>query len=266
MKVCVFTSNQPRHISLIECLAEFAEEVFCFLEAGTLFPGQEEGNFRKSPLMQEYFSHVLRAEKMVFGSPRILPANARVLPMKMGDLNSLHPDVVSSAVKQANVVVVFGASYIRSPLAELLIEKKAFNIHMGVSPYFRGSSCNFWALYKNHPEDVGATIHLLTKGLDSGPMLFHCLPQPGKDVDGFSLGMLAVKAAHQGLTQRLKDNTLWAMEPVPQDKSLELCYTRMADFTDEVASNYLARQPSSEEISLKIKNRDPKRYIRPYFA
>ena len=56
--------------------------------------------------------------------------------------------------------------------------KDAINIHMGISPYYRGSSCNFWAIYDGNPSYVGATIHLLSKGLDSGDILFHCLPKP----------------------------------------------------------------------------------------
>ena len=46
---------------------------------------------------------------------------------------------------------------------------------MGVSPYYRGNDCNFWALYDDNPHLVGATIHMLTKGLDSGPMLYHAM-------------------------------------------------------------------------------------------
>jgi len=39
---------------------------------------------------------------------------------------------------------------------------------MGISPYYRGNDCNFWALNDNNPHLVGSTIHLLSKGLDNG--------------------------------------------------------------------------------------------------
>ncbi len=54
-------------------------------------------------------------------------------------------------------------------------KQKAINIHAGVSPYYRGTDCNFWALYDDNPHLVGTTIHLLSKGLDSGPMLYHAM-------------------------------------------------------------------------------------------
>lgn len=52
---------------------------------------------------------------------------------------------------------------------------------MGLSPYYRGTDCNFWALYDKKPQYVGATIHLLSKGIDSGPTLYHALSKPEKN-------------------------------------------------------------------------------------
>ena len=34
---------------------------------------------------------------------------------------------------------------------------------MGLSPFYRGSSCNFWAIKDKKPEFVGSTIHYLSK-------------------------------------------------------------------------------------------------------
>ena len=51
-------------------------------------------------------------------------------------------------------------------LINFLIKKKTINIHMGISPYYRGSDCNFWAMYDNNLHLVGGTVHLISKGLD----------------------------------------------------------------------------------------------------
>ena len=75
----------------------------------------------------------------------------------------------------SDLYIIFGSSFIKGDLIDFLIEKKAINIHMGVSPYYRGADCNFWALNDNNPHLVGATIHLISKNLDSGPILFHAL-------------------------------------------------------------------------------------------
>ena len=262
MKITVFTSNQPRHISLIEGLASISDEVFAIQECNTVFPGQVEDFFKRSEIMQNYFGHVIDAEKTVFGSPRFLPANVQSLSLKLGDLNKLDMNVLQPALR-SDYYVVFGSSFIEGELIEFLVNHRAINIHMGVSPFYRGSSCNFWALYDKRPDYVGATIHLLSKGLDSGPMLFHALPK-AQEIDPFVLGMLAVKSAHEGLLSALKTGDILKMDAVPQDKSLEIRYTRNKDFDDEVASKYLENPPTPKEVFDSMEKRDLASFLHPH--
>ena len=262
MNITVFTSNQPRHVALVERLAGLADTVFACMEVNTLFPGQIEGFYRTSEVMQRYFGRVVEAERAEFGVPRFLPANVRSLPMKSGDLNSLPTSWLAQAL-DSDVYVVFGASYIRKPLVDELIERRALNIHMGTSPYYRGSSCNFWAMYDGRPEYVGATVHLLGSGLDSGAILSHALPTiRGEELaDGFFLGMRAVSEAFDVLVSLVDGGRWQRIEPVPQDLSLQLRYSRISDFTDEVAAEYLRREPTSESIRESLQARDTTRFI-----
>lgn len=264
MTITVLTSNQPRHIALIESLACLADTIYAVQECNTVFPGQVPDFFKRSVVMQSYFARVLAAERKIFGPPRFTPASAVLLPIKMGDLNMLEMETFAPAL-ESDLFVVFGASYIKGPLCEFLVSRRAYNIHMGLSPYYRGSSTNFWALYDNRPDYVGATIHLLTEGLDSGPMLFHALPKP-EAIDPFELGMKAVKAAHRGLIERFRSGELQSCDPLPQDKSLQLRYTRNSDFTDQVAGDYLARLPSPESVQSALEARQVERLLRPYIV
>ncbi len=260
MKITVFTSNQPRHMALIEALASVADQVFAVQECNTVFPGCVQDFFNRSKVMQDYFKRVIAAEGEVFGRPRFAPRNVTQLPIKMGDLNMLE---LGAPAMESDVYIVFGASYIKGPLCEFLVAHRAYNIHMGVSPYYRGSSTNFWALHDNRPEYVGATIHLLTEGLDSGPMLFHALPK-AEAIDPFCLGMRAVQVAQQGLLERIESGELQQTEPVPQDKSLQLRYTRNAHFTDEAALEYLKHLPSPQAIEAALQSRDMSKFLRAY--
>jgi folate-dependent phosphoribosylglycinamide formyltransferase PurN len=264
MKITVFTSNQPRHISLIESLATIADRVYAIQECNTVFPGKVEDFFRKSETMQEYFSHVIAAEEEVFGHVRFTSSNVTQLAIKMGDLNNLDLSVLEPALS-SDYYIVFGASYIKGDLVNFLVENQAINIHMGVSPYYRGSSCNFWALYDGRPEMVGATIHLLSKGLDSGDILFHAFP-PTEETDAFVLGMKAVKSAHDGLISYISSGKIKELTPVRQDRSKEIRYTRNRDFTDEVARNYLDNMPSKEYIYERLKSRDIEGLIHPFYG
>ncbi len=261
MKITVFTCNQARHISLIESLQKIAREVFVVQEVSTVFPGQVDDFYKKSEVMQTYFSKVISAEREVFGHPRVLSGNVHHLPIRSGDLNHVPMDWLN-AVFESDVYLVFGGSYIRGELCDRLIQNKALNIHMGVSPYYRGSSCNFWPLYDKRPDLVGATVHLLSSGLDSGSILFHALPRP-QPVDGFLLGMLAVKAAHQALVQTLSSGELGKMVGLVQDKTREVRYTRNAQFTDSIASEYLERAPSAAQIQTALDQRRLEEFVNP---
>lgn len=262
MNIAVFTSNQPRHISLVEALASIADTLYVFQEITTLFSGHVADFYPKSEVMQWYFSHVMAAERAVFGQPRFLPKGVRQLAMKYGDLNRLDIESYREAL-EVDVVVVFGASYVKPPLVDLLIEKQAVNIHMGISPQYRGSSTNFWALCDGHPEFVGATIHRLSRGLDSGDILFHALPAAGAH-DPFALGMLAVRAAHRGLIRKIQNGNLLAMSTVSQDRTRQLRYSRDAEFTDSVAAEYLARLPEPPAIEKALADRQLDNFIAPF--
>lgn len=264
VRITVFTSNQSRHTSLIERLTGVADEVWAVRECSTVFPGQVADFFARSVTMQAYFRRVIDAEHTVFGAPRFSPPAVRELSLKMGDLNKVPMSVLAPAL-ESDVYLVFGASYIKGPLIDFLVEHRCFNIHMGTSPYYRGSSTNFWALYDERPEYVGATIHMLTKGLDSGPMLFHAFP-PNAATDAFELGMRAVKAGHEGFASRLADGTIGTLVPVDQDRSRELRYTRNTDFTDEVASEYLGRLMPSAELARRLASRESSQFLDPYFG
>jgi hypothetical protein len=263
MKIAIFTSNQSRHHNLIRTMASIADDVFVVSEVTTIFPGMTADFYNSSDVMKDYFRRMQAAEQKIFGVPDYLPKNVSVLPIKMGDINSI-PIQWFKKIEDVDYIIVFGASWIKGDLCELLIQKKAVNIHMGVSPYYRGATCNFWALQDGRPELVGATIHYLSKGLDSGKMIMHTLPKAQR-TDGFSLGMLAVKAAHEGLRHLLSEGNIFQLESEIQNKSLELRYSRRSEFNDDVAQSFLRNPLSEEVIFQKCSQRRSEDFLRPYF-
>ena len=179
----------------------------------------------------------------------------------MGDLNKIPFHKLEKAL-HSDHYIVFGASFIKDELAEFLIRKHAVNIHMGISPFYRGSSCNFWASFDKNLSMVGATIHLISKGLDSGSILFHALPM--EEDCPFRLGMRSVAAAHKGLVHYIKNNEIEELIPIEQDKSQEIRYTRNIDFNDKVAIEYLENLPTKEDIRKSINIRNNNKYINPF--
>ena len=132
MKVTIFSSNQPRHLNLARVFGQIADEVFFVSEVNTVFPGQVADFFQKTEVMQTYFTHVISSEKKIFGDIIFLPENVKTLAIKSGDLNRLNESQLKDALS-SDVFVVFGASYIKGWLIDVLVERKAINIHVRVS-------------------------------------------------------------------------------------------------------------------------------------
>ena len=239
MSVTVFTRDSARHTALVNKLATVTNSVYAVVESSppsvTAPP--------KSPVMTEYFSRVRQAEDHIFGTGTTLDPRVKTQSIVAGQLNQLTQQQLGTAL-ESDLVVVFGSSYIKGWLADALIAKNAVNLHMGISPQYRGSACNFWALFDNNPQFVGATIHRLAKSLDSGSVIQHVRPK-FTDQNLFHFSMQAVAACHDALAALILNNKLQTVVPEPQDPKLEIRYSKNADFTDEVAASFLKRVDDS---------------------
>ena len=235
MTVTVFTRDSARHIALVNKLATITSAVHAVIESSPPLVNAPP----KSPVMTEYFSRVQQAEDHIFGSGITLDSRVNTQLIATGQLNQLTPQQLQAAL-ETDYVVVFGSSYIKGWLADALIAKNAVNLHMGISPQYRGSACNFWALFDNNPQFVGATIHRLAKSLDTGSVIQHVRPKfTGQNLFHFS--MQAVATGHDALAALILNNKLQTVIPEPQDQKLEIRYSKNADFTDEIASSFLKR-------------------------
>lgn len=263
MKITVFTSNQPRHLALVNKLASVSDTTYAILECNTVFPGKVQDFFKKSDVMKCYFENVMEAENSLYGDISFSKNNVKSLSIKSGDLNLLNKEQLQEALS-SDLYVVFGASYIKGWLIDHLVNHKAINIHMGLSPYYRGSSCNFWALYDSKPEYVGSTIHLLSKGLDSGPMLYHAVPNL-KNSNPFEFTMKSVEAAQQSLVERISTKQIFEFIPHNQDKTQEIRYTRNSDFTDSVAEEFLNRSLKNSDIANLINEATKPSLLLPFY-
>jgi folate-dependent phosphoribosylglycinamide formyltransferase PurN len=238
MKITLFTANQRRHNFFINQLSSICDELYVIQENRTIFPGIFEGHYLKSETIENYFKNVIKAEINIFEDAYIFGKNKNInlLPIANKDLNNIELKSISSFLK-SDIYIVFGSSYIKGDLINFLINYKAINIHMGISPYYRGTDCNFWALYDNNPHLVGATIHLLSKGIDSGEILYHAISDIKKNP--FEYTMSTVKSAFLSLVQRIKDKTIFKIKTQKQDRSKEIKYTKSSDFNENVVEKFL---------------------------
>ena len=220
MKITIFTSNNLRHNYLINSISQIAKQVNVIQECNTIFPGEIKSFYSQSSTMQKYFKNVINSQKKIFGTQvlNFKSKEVKLLSLKYGDLNHCSLNFLKDFLK-SDIYLVFGSSYIKGSLVKFLIKNKAINIHMGISPYYRGSNCNFWALYDHRPDLVGATIHYLTDGLDDGKILYHAISEQVSDPYLYS--MSTVKSAIYSLTKKIKEKSLFNLRSCKQNISLE---------------------------------------------
>lgn len=71
-----------------------------------------------------------------------------------------------------DVGAVSGTRIIKEPIFAVKPPDLLLNLHTGLSPYYKGGpNCTLWALSRQEPHLVGATIHVLDPGIDSGDIL-----------------------------------------------------------------------------------------------
>jgi hypothetical protein len=259
MRITLFTSNKNRHNYLINLLSEVCDQLYVIQECGTIFPGIVSGHYQASRIMKKYFENVNNAQSRLFGNSYInnKKKNIKILPMLSGDLNQCSMNLLSDFLK-SDVYLVFGSSYIKGELVDFLVNQKAINIHAGVSPYYRGTDCNFWALFDDNSHLVGATIHLLSKGLDNGPMLYHAMSN--LKTNPFEYTMSTIKSAFHSIAERIKDGSIFKIKPLAQNKVKEIRYTKRKNFSEEAVEQYFEKK-----INLNSKKFDNSLLKEPFF-
>ena len=261
-KITLFTGHQPRHLALIHRLADITDTLYVVQEvAGSVSTRQESGD-----ALETYFTKVHEAEQKYFGGIRFTPANVRTMSMLSGDASAVPLETYGTAL-DAEVFVVFGASFLKGALGRFLEQRRAINCHIGLSPYYRGSATTFWAVYDENYAHNGATIHHLTSKLDGGDIICHCLPTMQGVENGFEFTMKTVKVTHDALIEILSNGDIWRWMWQPQDPELKMRYCRKNDFTAEVARSWLDVQPTSKYISEKLSSCVlPTSLIRPFYG
>lgn len=256
-RIAVFTSNHPRHLHLVNALASVAHEVHAVMECTSRAP-----RVCASAESQAYFDSLRAAERHIFGDQLPLAANVRVTPLAMGDASKVPAAMLAPTVRDADLCVVFGASYIKGTVCEALVQKGAINLHAGCSPYYRGTATNFWCAHDGRIDLTAVTVHLLSAGLDSGRILFHVLPRAAR-WEFHQLGMHTIRASHLALANAIRAGTLDTLVPVPQDKTRELRYSRGRDFDDGVLAGFLKLPLTPEAIELALRARDASLFVAP---
>jgi len=222
MKVTIFTASHLRHKYLVKKISEVSSQVLYVKENKPYI------RTKKTKIVKNYFNYVSKVEKKIFKKIYLDKKKIKIINFKYNTI-SLEKLKNIKIFNSSKFYIIFGSSIIKDNLLKYLVKKRAINIHMGVSPYFRGTDCNFWAIHDGRSDLVGASIILLSKKIDGGKILRICKPKKLKNK--FYFMMSAAKIATEKLKELLIKEEIYKKK-INHDKKKLLRYSKRFDFND----------------------------------
>lgn len=179
-----------RRVKKIGFLSVFSQSLFSLLIVPFL---TWRGNKRKAELIKQYGLVNDDFEGIII---KVFSANDEACKKA---LEKLQPDIV----------LVNGTRILSKKILECT--KAIFiNMHVGITPQYRGSHGGYWALYNNDVQNFGTTIHLVDTGVDTGGVLKQVFIKPAKE-DNFTTYpilqvAIGIPALKEVLLQVIKDD------------------------------------------------------------
>jgi hypothetical protein len=100
-------------------------------------------------------------------------------------MGSLRPDIIA----------VLGSSVIK-PAIISIPSVAMINLHSGLSPYYRGVWSYGWPIVNGEPECIGATVHHVNAGIDTGDIIYQTRPRLD---DADDLNTIFLKVVAEGI-------------------------------------------------------------------
>tara|TARA_Y100001980_G_C14491632_1_gene268639 strand:- start:334 stop:1125 length:792 start_codon:yes stop_codon:yes gene_type:complete len=86
-----------------------------------------------------------------------------------------------------DLIVVYGSSILKGKILNIF-KKKILNVHLGLSPYYRGSGTNVFPFVNNEPEFAGVTFMYINKEIDAGEVIHQFRSELDKDDNIHKIG------------------------------------------------------------------------------
>lgn len=196
MKILTVTGSHPRHLYMIKSLKHAGHDVTSVvmrrenLHAGGRNPGGK--------LAKMHFNIREDVELQTFGD--LSPRDFADIEIDAEQITKGHLSLSAVQLAQFDLGLVFGTSLLPASLLSIL-PRMTFNLHLGISPRYRGAATLFWPFYMLEPNWAGYTVHKLTDEPDAGDVVLRGAPGLER---GMRMHDVAGAATHEGLEAMVK--------------------------------------------------------------
>jgi len=218
-----------RHAWVASTLARELDLVGVWQEEKTFAPERNVVSGDDLEVIRAHFAARDAAEARDFGGdvvPKLSPS--ATLRRVGGNGCNAAAEIAAMMALRPDIGLVFGTGILKGDLIRAF-GGRLLNIHLGLSPYYRGAGTNFWPLVNREPEYVGATIHYIDEGIDTGPIVAHVRPEIRPGDSGHDLGNRTIIAATGALARAAELHVAGRLRSVPQAGHGRVYYRK--DFT-----------------------------------
>jgi methionyl-tRNA formyltransferase len=242
LKALVLTSTSPRHQFFVQQIAEQFEIAAIVCEQKRNYYVQQR---ESSEAICAHFYQNAAQELICFNDVSAAPAaNITTVP----DINA--PEVMQWVSKlDVDVVCLFGTSILKAHWLSAFPDK-IVNLHLGLSPWYRGSATLFWPFADSAAEFLGTTIHLAVEKVDAGAILHRVKPRLKSGENYYQISNQLIRQSIEvfpGIVIRYLEKTL---HPQAQENVVgRIC--RKTDFDEAAlvrALRYVGDGFSSQEL------------------
>lgn len=176
MKVLLLTGSHPRHLYVVNELVKTGFVTAHVMEKREAFVPQPPLGLEKIDLTNfiRHFKDRDEAEHHHLEGNDTVSVSVPTLEVTMQHLNSLET-IEWIKKQQFDLAISYGVHKLSDELLEAL-GGNAWNIHGGLSPWYKGNTTLFWPFFMLKPNWAGMTIHRLSSRLDAGDIVHHSVP------------------------------------------------------------------------------------------
>jgi phosphoribosylglycinamide formyltransferase 1 len=232
-KVVLLTGNELRHDFFRKFIASDNQitvlATFCESDKNDL--NQVVKNEEKNSLRLKHLDTRKKTEIDFFGLfCEFIPDKSKPINIDRGEINQENNVKLISDLNP-NFIISYGCSIIKSDLL-IRFKGKFINIHLGLSPYYRGSGTNFWPFINKELQFIGTTFMHIDEGIDTGEIIHQIRADIAINDNIHQIGNRLIKNSFQECIKIIKNfNYLKEMVKINFDKKEERYY-RKKDFTE----------------------------------
>lgn len=178
MKLVLFSGTHSRHLFVNrEVIKHFEEVLVIVMKREEVIPFVPENiSSHDHDLFIRHFANRYKVESSVFGNLSVddVFGNCQMISITPNQLNTQElADKINKY--KPDFCFIFGVDLILDPVINTLPRDKV-NLHLGLSPWFKGGATLFWPFYLLQPQYCGVTFHQITKQADAGEIIHQCVP------------------------------------------------------------------------------------------